>query len=173
MKPLPQLLLTGLRKSRCSLRVALTLFNLCLMATAWMPGSARAAINVGSVTVPSIGHSFRTNPFPFVSDLLIDQLQAGGGATNSPVSLDLDTATQITFTVQSPPGMNFLVTVPAGATPLFVVDLGWRQTNSDSGTSLGVTVSFQNLQGTAPTFANSCAVGANNRFFTFNSTMRF
>jgi hypothetical protein len=150
-----------------------TLLNLLLMPALWVPGTTYATINVGNVTVTSIGHSFippDSSPPPrpgFVEDFLISGVN--GGATLSPVSINLDNDTQLSFTVRAPAGSKFVINVPSGATPQFIVDFGWWTGNTDSGTSLGFSASFQDLQGTAPTFMNSSAVGSNNQFFTFNS----
>ena len=93
----------------------------------------------------------------------------GGGATLGSVSLNLDNDSQISLTVRAPAGKKFFIAVPSGATPFFLVDLGWWTHNSDSGTSLSFTANFQGLQGSPPTFTNSSGVGVNNQFFTFNS----
>ena len=162
---------------RRGFRARLALLHFALMAAASLPGALHAAINVGSVTVNSIGHRFtppRLDPPPqlagVVQDLLIDQLQAGGGgATNAPVSLNLNASTQVSFTISAPSGQKFLVTVPAGSSAQFEVDFGWWTGIGDAGFSQGFSASFQGLEGSAPAFTNIAVVGNNNQFFTFNS----
>ena len=154
----------------------LALFHLVSMCVLLPAGTTYATIDVGNVIVPSIGHSFsppdpRPESLPgFVYDFFIDQAQSGGGgATLSPVSLNFDNDVQVSFTVKAPAGMKFHIAVPGGRAPLFFVDLGWATGNNDLGTSLTFSVTFQDLEGTAPTFENSSVVGNNNQFFTFLS----
>ena len=136
-------------------------------------GTARAVIDAGSITVPSIGHFFNppqnNPPFPpfpgFVGDLLI----GAGGATLNPVSINLDGDTQISFTIRAPLGQRFFIDVPDGAAPVFSSSFGWRTPSGDGGGSLGFSASFQDLQGAAPSFQNNSAVGDNNQFFMFGS----
>ena len=146
--------------------------RLALLSALCLGGTARAVIDVGSVTVPSIGHFFNppqnNPPFPFpgfVGDLLI----GAGGATLNPVSINLDGDTQISFTIRAPIGQRFFIDVPDGAAPAFTASFGWRTPSGDGGGSLGFSASFQDLQGIAPSFQNNSAVGDNNRFFMFGS----
>ena len=134
--------------------------------------TAHATIDLGSVTVPSIGHFFnppQPQPFPFpgfVGDLLIGD----GAATLSPVSVNLDTDTQISFTIRAPLGQKFLIAPPAGDGVVFSAPFGWRTGAPDSASFLGFGVVFQDLVGTAPTFSNHSVVGADNQYFDFDRT---
>jgi hypothetical protein len=138
---------------------------------------ARATIQVGSTTVSSIGHSFEPaddDPIfghpAFVTDFLVNQThEVGGGALLPSVTVNLDLDTSIAYTIAAPVGYKFSINVPAGTAASMFLDLEWVTGVNDSATSLGMSDSFTNLIGTAPSFPNSSTVGANDQVFRFES----
>jgi len=124
-------------------------------------------IDLGTVEVPSIGHTFTSYPiipigsFPSpwppeyqVSDFLVDQLQnAGGGGVTVPESVDFDTNNQFTLTITAPPGQRFHVHVPPGQTATMLASMSWQRQPLDtfgSGDYGSNVFSFGDLEGTPP-----------------------
>lgn len=128
--------------------------------------SATGTVDLGTVTVSSPGHEFRSfGGFPgqssqrVVADLLIDQDQnSGGGGTLPTVNIDWSTNNHFKLTIAAPAGMKFLIVPPVGVPAGFGGFLWWQSIRGGQSPYRESTVTFTGLEGTPPDFAGTDSV---------------
>ena len=130
-------------------------------------------VDLGTVEVPTIGHTFvpPLRPIPLdlnpivpiigspwsskyqVNDFLVDQRRGSrGGGVTAPVSANFATNNQFMLTIAAPPGEKFHVHVPAGQVVMMNAFLDWQENPLIFGVGAfgSIAISFANLEGTPP-----------------------
>jgi hypothetical protein len=130
-------------------------------------------VDLGQVQVSTIGHVPPIFTPNIVTDYLVDESQeAGGGAILPTVSADFDTNNRFRLTVAAPPGLQFVVHVPAGKSVYLNAFLDWQGLDvlSNGLNVFGTTaVSFGGLNGSAPGFsAQSAVLSQRHGYFGFD-----
>lgn len=163
-----------MNKSRLSPVIALSALSALLAST-----SLQAIINVPAVTVSSLGHDFTPGvpieDIPAVVEDIFVSADGSSGAAAPSWTADLDSDTQLRYTIQAPVGEKFLID-PNGQNARFDILL---QHNSplaspgEFGTLPTLVVGLTDYEG-APTVSFSIsgigAVGDQNGYFDFGVT---
>jgi hypothetical protein len=132
-------------------------------------------VNIGTVQASTIGHIFlkagtihHTTTNSVVGDYLVAQDMTLGGGVLPSVAINFDNYNQFALTVSAPAGRKFFVKVPAGTAVGFGGEISWESTGGGLSPAGPVTVSFADVEGTPPDFAESDAVLSDSHgFFGF------
>jgi len=120
--------------------------------------SAAGTVDLGVVTVSTLGHEHKIQPYR-LSDLLIDQDQSsGGGGTLPTVSIDWATNSHFKLTVAAPSGMKFLIVPPGGVSAFFDGLLWWQSVRGGQTAHRDSAVTFTGLEGTPPNLTGTESV---------------
>ncbi len=134
-------------------------------------GGGGGMVDVGIVPVSTIGYP---NPSLFPSNgvvnYLIDQDQSSGGGGVLPgLPVNWDTNSHFKLTVAAPTGMKFAVNVPPGRVARFGGFLWWESSRGGFSGAGGVSATFTDVEGIAPTFYQSdSALSDSHGFFGFS-----